>query len=223
MREFRRISFTSSELTDALAQKGHLPNHESAKFDLDLIRSKRVNGDFVFEFRSRHAAKSTEAPIELPCETVLGALIEHSIQCHIPMPRRANKDVRLIFGKLCLDTFLGTVESLSHVPTSREFRRIIFSNAELKSALEAHSRQIRRRLSHYEINGVKTILKDKGIQFELDLSDYKPYSNWTLQIEQPDALAAMVNYTIKVGVILPREANKLAAEFHGHLNIDLTM
>ncbi|MFP6733182.1 MAG: hypothetical protein VB959_05015 [Rhodospirillales bacterium] len=44
--------------------------------------------------------------MKLPEEQALNALLNHSIETGIPLPRAARKEVREIDGLLCLDMFI---------------------------------------------------------------------------------------------------------------------
>ena len=223
MREFRRISFESNELANALFQWGQISRNDAEKFGFDFIQSKRDDDKFSFEFFDDEDERSLEAKIEISCETVLEALIEHSIRAHIPIPRSATKYVRLISDKLCIDMFLDTDVPLQEIPTAREFRRIIFSYAELKSAMEGVSSRVCRLLSHSDITGVKARETTNGILFELELFDFNSHKMQTLEIDDADALSALLGYTMEMGAMLPQRANKHAVEFQGHLNMEITM
>jgi len=105
-KEFRRITFSKSEMRGALEFNAAKSGAKLPPGDVVSVKSSRVDNAFFFELGLFDYAKQKEATLKLPEEQALNALLNHSIETGIPLPRAARKEVREIDVLLCLDMFI---------------------------------------------------------------------------------------------------------------------
>jgi len=74
--------------------------------DVVSVKASRVDNAFFYELGLFDYSKQKEDSVKLPEEQALEALLTHSIEAAIPLPRAARKEVREIDGVLCLDMFI---------------------------------------------------------------------------------------------------------------------
>ena len=221
MREFRRISFTDAEVMHAL--ETFVPNfaYKHIGAERKIIRSKRIEREFVFELAGIEESGDETDSFTVSTDVACSSLIEHNIHSKIPIPKSARKDLRLIHGHLCLDMFLDLVGDLPPVPSSREFRRIIFSNDELAEALRRTGSKHRRLFNSNRILHVGSRSADDALEFEIDLFNFKSSARTQLVMPHRDTVDALLEYTHHCGTVLPQKATKIAIESEGAINLEM--
>ena len=101
-KEFRRITFSGTDLRDALkSQDIDVPSGE-----ITSISSVSREQAFHYELNIYRADKRETVTADLSEDDAQEALIKHCIALKIPLPREAAKSVRVIGDKLCLDLHL---------------------------------------------------------------------------------------------------------------------
>ena len=105
-KEFRRITFSKTEMRDALAFNAAGSGAKLPPGDVVSVKSSRTGNDFFYELGLFDYTKQIEATLKMPEEQALDALLNHSIESGIPLPKAARKEVREIDGLLCLAMFI---------------------------------------------------------------------------------------------------------------------
>ena len=105
-KEFRRITFNKTEMRDALETSAARSGGKLPAGDVMSIKASRVDTAFFYELGLFDYARQKEVSVKLPEEQALEALINHSIETGIPLPRATRKEVREIDGALCLGMFI---------------------------------------------------------------------------------------------------------------------
>ncbi len=105
-KEFRRITFNKLEMRGALETNAASSGDKLPAGDVVSVKASRVDNAFFYELGLFDYAKQKEGFVKLPEEQALDALLSHSIEAGIPLPRAARKEVREIDGALCLDMFI---------------------------------------------------------------------------------------------------------------------
>lgn len=102
-REFRRITFSNSELKDALS---HCRKEFESRFrssDVVLIASVRKNQKILLELELYDFSKEKSSRLEIDEGVVRDCLLGYCRTQNIPLPRVAEKDLRIIESKVCID------------------------------------------------------------------------------------------------------------------------
>lgn len=226
MREFRRLSFTDAEVMNALAMFTPEFNREYVGERTKKFRSKRMDREFSFEYVDSDKGKTGTKVISVSADVACSSLIEHSIHSNIPIPKNARKDVRLIHDRICLDMFIDLVEDIEDLERDhaiKEFRRILFSNDELKEAIGQYGSKYKRRLTSYGIVRVESRQAAESREFELELLDFKTGDLAHMDIPYDDALSALLDFTHGHDVRLPQKATKTAIESEGQISIEIEL
>ena len=105
-KEFRRITFNNIEMRGALETNAASSGAKLPAGDVVSGKAGRVDNAFFYELGLFDYAKQKEESVKLPEDQALEALLNHSIEAGIPLPRAARKEVREIGGALCLDMFI---------------------------------------------------------------------------------------------------------------------
>ena len=105
-KEFRRITFSKAEMRSALEFGAANSGAKPPRGDVVSVKSSRSENAFFYELGIYDYAKQKEDTLPLPEVQALEALLNHSIETGIPLPRAARKEVRKIDGLLCLDMFI---------------------------------------------------------------------------------------------------------------------
>jgi hypothetical protein len=105
-KEFRRITFNKLEMRGALETSAASSGAKLPAGDVVSVKASRVDNAFFYELSLFDYTKQKEGSVNLPEEQALEALLSHSIEAGIPLPRAARKEVREIDGALCLDMFI---------------------------------------------------------------------------------------------------------------------
>ena len=103
-----------------------------------------------------------------------------------------------------------------------EYRRITFTNAELRSALESHlSPNGNGSIPKGDINSVKSIQKNGDFFYELTMFDYSKRKESSMLIEQGETESALLDHCIETGISLPRLARKETRYIDDRLCLEL--
>lgn len=112
--EYRRLKFTGAELRDALQAQSGTKKSRLPAGDIVALLAARRNNRFeidleIIELSSRKARKAG-----IPEDVVKSAMIEFCIREGIPLPRGAEKTLRIVDDRICLDVDIG--EAMQEVP-----------------------------------------------------------------------------------------------------------
>ncbi|MDP6604082.1 MAG: hypothetical protein QGG17_07805 [Rhodospirillales bacterium] len=112
--EYRRLRFTGAELRDALETQSGTKKSRLPAGDIVALSTARRKNRFeidlvVIELASRKARRTG-----VPEDVVKSALIEFCIRERIPLPRNAEKTLRIVDDRICLDVNIG--EAMEDVP-----------------------------------------------------------------------------------------------------------
>ena len=89
--EIRRITFNKTEMRDALETSAARSGVKLPAGDVVSIKASCVDTAFFYELGLFDYAKQNEVSGKLPEEQALEALINHSIETGIPLPRAARR------------------------------------------------------------------------------------------------------------------------------------
>ena len=102
-REFRRITFSNSELKDALSgcRKGFKDSIRSS----DVVSTAPVRRDdrHLLELALFDFSKEKKSRLEIDEHIVRDCLLDYCQSQSIPLPRSAEKTLRLIKSNVCID------------------------------------------------------------------------------------------------------------------------
>ena len=112
--EYRRLKFTGAELRDALEAGSGTKKKRLPAGDIVALSAARRNNRFeidleVIDLSSRKARKTG-----VPEDEVKSAMIEFCIRERIPLPRGAEKTIRVVDNRICLDVDIG--EAMENIP-----------------------------------------------------------------------------------------------------------
>ena len=68
---------------------------------------RRKDNDYLVEFSILDYSSDKNFIFEAPEEDIASALIEHCIRIKIPLPKNAEKELRIIDNNVCLDISIG--------------------------------------------------------------------------------------------------------------------
>ena len=105
--EFRRLTFSSAELKDALHDNSECQTQKIPSGDVTDVTSVRSEAGFLFELTIFDFAKHKEKKIQIDEDEVLATIINQCKSLGIPLPRASRKVLRVIDQKLCLDVLIG--------------------------------------------------------------------------------------------------------------------
>lgn len=104
---------------------------------------------------------------------------------------------------------------------AKEFRRITFSEAEMRGALEFDAEISGAKLPHGDVVSVKSSRSENAFLYELSIFDYAKQKEGTVTLREEQALEALLNHSIETGIPLPRAAHQEVREVDGHLCLDM--
>ena len=103
-----------------------------------------------------------------------------------------------------------------------EYRRVTFTNAELRSALERHfSKKGNGSIPNGDINAVRPTRTKGDIFYELTLFDDAKQEESTVLIEQDDIETALIDHCIETGILLPKLARKGIRHVYDNLCLEI--
>jgi len=104
---------------------------------------------------------------------------------------------------------------------SSEFRRITFTNVELRSALEIYLARNNDSVPNGDISSIKPTRKSNDFFYELTLFDLAKQKGKSLLVEQRDSVEALIEYCIESGIALPRAARKETRDVDNQLCLEI--
>ncbi len=104
---------------------------------------------------------------------------------------------------------------------AREFRRITFSNAELKIAFSQCGNEIEEKIGSSEIVSTSTLREEQKHYLKLDLFDFSKDKKSELKIDEIVAKDCLLNYCQTHNIPLPRVAEKELRLIESKVCIDM--
>jgi hypothetical protein len=89
-----------------------------------------------------------------------------------------------------------------------KFRRLTFSQAELKQALEAQPTAAAKRLPAGDITGISSVREGNEFSFEVQVFDFGKQKEGKVEIDESAAMEALAVHCRANGVPLPRDSKK---------------
>ena len=105
--EIRRVVFTHAELRDALENFPKFGGSVLPAGEITAILPRRKDNDYFIEFSILDYSSDKNHTFEASEEDVVSALIEHCIRIKTPLPKKAEKELRIIDNSICLDITIG--------------------------------------------------------------------------------------------------------------------
>ena len=106
-KEIRRVVFTHAELRIAMGNFPGLQGKELPAGEIMALLPRRKDDDYFVEFSILDYSSDKSTTVEAPEEDIASALIQHCIRIKIPLPRKAEKELRIIDNNVCLDISIG--------------------------------------------------------------------------------------------------------------------
>lgn len=107
--EFRRLTFTASELRSAIADSGAAA--EVGDGDVTAVSPRRRDGGFYFDLEITRFPRGARTTVSLAEDELLESMIAWCIGTHVPLPRRSRKEVRTVNDSVCLDIHYGSASA----------------------------------------------------------------------------------------------------------------
>mgnify|MGYP001418215108 CR=1 FL=1 len=104
---------------------------------------------------------------------------------------------------------------------AKEFRRITFNKNEMRDALELNASNSGDNVPPGEIVSLKSSRQDDNFFFELGLFDHAKQKEDNMTLPEEDALNALINHSINMGIPLARAARKEVRDIDGLLCLDM--
>ena len=127
--ENRRGVFTDAELRDALENFPKMGGSVLPAGEITAILPRRKDNDYFVEFNVLDFSSSKNGTVEVSEDDVATALIEHCIRIKTPLPKKAEKELRIIDNSVCLDISIGELGEA--YGTRGVLRDILHKQAEL--------------------------------------------------------------------------------------------
>jgi hypothetical protein len=107
-REFRRITFSHSELKDALLLCRNDFESKIRSSEVVSIATLRKNQQHLLKLELFDFSKEKKSRLEIDEDVVRSCLVDYCQTQNIPLPRIAEKDLRIIENKICIDMNFDT-------------------------------------------------------------------------------------------------------------------
>ena len=107
-REFRRITFSNPELKDALSQCRNEFESKIRSSDVVSAAVLRKNHKHLLTLELFDFSKRRKSILEIDETVVRGCLVDYCQAQNIPLPRVAEKDLRIIEDQVCIDMNFDT-------------------------------------------------------------------------------------------------------------------
>ena len=104
---------------------------------------------------------------------------------------------------------------------AREYRRITFSNAELREALESCPGKKVDKIPPGHIVSVSSIRKSDRMLFVLNIFDYRKQKPSTFEIAPEDVQTALISHCVSSNIPLPRNSDKTVRSVGDNLCLDI--
>ena len=108
-REIRRVVFTHAELRDALENFPGLRGSGLPAGEITALLPRRKDKNYFIEFSILDYSSDKNLTFEALEEDIASALIEHCIRIKTPLPKKAEKELRIIDNNVCLDISIGNL------------------------------------------------------------------------------------------------------------------
>lgn len=102
-REFRRISFTNSELKAALSRCGNGFEKKIRSSEIMSTAALRTGRESLLVMELFDFSKEKNSRLEVEEEVARECLLDYCQTQRIPLPHDAEKELRLIESKVCID------------------------------------------------------------------------------------------------------------------------
>ena len=105
--ESRRVVFTHSELRDAVE---NFPGMRGSAFptgEITAVLPRRKGNAYFVEFNILEFSSDKNFTFEAPEADIASALIEHCMRIKTPLPKKAEKELRIIDNNVCIDISIG--------------------------------------------------------------------------------------------------------------------
>ncbi|MDP6573075.1 MAG: hypothetical protein QGI06_06140 [Rhodospirillales bacterium] len=106
-KEIRRVVFTHAELRDAMRSFSGSQGKGLPAGEITALLPRRKDDDYLVEFSILDYSSDKNLTFEAPEEDIASALIEHCIRTKTPLPKNAEKELRIIDNNVCLDISIG--------------------------------------------------------------------------------------------------------------------
>ncbi len=107
--EYRRVVFTRAELRDALENFPGMRGSALPAGEITAILPLRKDNNYFIEFSILDFSSSKNVTFEAPEKDIASALIEYCQRIKTPLPRKADKELRVIDNNVCLDMSIGNL------------------------------------------------------------------------------------------------------------------
>lgn len=104
---------------------------------------------------------------------------------------------------------------------AREFRRITFSNAELRVAIENYPRLNGINLPKGDITTITSKNRENRFFYELSVFDFQNQKSDQVDIAEDDAKSLLIEHCIAASIVLPRSARKETRDVENKLCLEL--
>jgi len=105
--ENQRVVFTHAELRDALENFPKMGGSVLPAGEIAAILPRRKDDEHFIKFNVLDFSCSKNVSVEVSEDDVATALIEHCIRIKTPLPKKAEKELRVIDNSVCLDIKIG--------------------------------------------------------------------------------------------------------------------
>jgi len=112
--EYRRLKFTGAELRDPLETEAGTKKKRLPAGDIVALSAARRNNRFGIDLKVVELSSRKARTTGIPEDVVKSAVIEFCIRERIPLPRNAEKTLRIVDNRICLDVDIGEV--MENVP-----------------------------------------------------------------------------------------------------------
>ena len=90
-----------------------------------------------------------------------------------------------------------------------EFRRLTFSNAELKDAVRDNPERKDKKMPRGDVTDVTSVRSEASFLFEVTYFDFAKHKERKVRIDEDEALAAVLSHCKARGIPLPRASQKV--------------
>ena len=102
-----------------------------------------------------------------------------------------------------------------------EFRRLTFSNVELKEAVGDNPDRQAKTMPSGDVTDITSVRSGAGFEFEVTYFDFAKHKESMIRIDEDEALAAIINYCKAQGIPLPRPSRKVLRVIDGKFCLDV--
>ena len=106
-KEIRCVVFTHAELRKAMGNSPGLREKQLPAGEITAVLPRRKDNDYFVEFNILDYSSDKSITFEVPEEDIASALVEHCMRIKTPLPKKAEKELRVIDDHVCLDISIG--------------------------------------------------------------------------------------------------------------------